>query len=128
MNIGVHLIWMVTQLWICKLKYIDLDSNFNYLVAMLSKGDVEKFIIKELSIICKEPESSYSSETQLVGEKRSIKSMQLVELLLKMEDYVEKNFNSEFNWDNNSAMSETFSVLRTVESLAEHVIKLNSKK
>ena len=56
---------------------------------MLSKGDVEKFIIKELSIICKEPESSYSSKTQLVGEKRSIKSMQLVELLLKMEDYVE---------------------------------------
>jgi hypothetical protein len=64
---------------------------------MLSKVDIEKFIIKELSIICKESESSYSSKTQLVGEKRSIKSMQLVELLLKMEDYVEKNFNSEFN-------------------------------
>ena len=95
---------------------------------MLSKGDVEKFIIKELSIICKEPESSYSSKTLLVGEKRSIKSMQLVELLLKMEDYVEKNFNSKFNWDNNSAMSETFSVLRTVGSLAEHVLELNSKK
>ena len=63
---------------------------------MLSKGDVEKFIIKELSIICREPESSYSSKTQLVGEKRSIKSMQLVELLLKMEDYVEENFNSKF--------------------------------
>ena len=63
------------QLWIYKLKYIDLDSNLNYLVAMLSKSDVEKFIIKELSIICKESESSYSSKTQLVGEKRSIKSM-----------------------------------------------------
>ena len=95
---------------------------------MLSKGDVEKFIIKELSIICKEPESSYSSKTQLVGEKRSIKSMQLVELLLKMEDYVEENFNSEFNWADNSAMSETWSILRTVGSLAEHVIELNSKK
>ena len=95
---------------------------------MVSKSEVEKFILKELSVICKEPENSYSPKTQLVGENRSIKSMQLVELLLKMEDYVEKNFNSEFNWDNNSAMSETFSVLRTVESLAEHVIKLNSKK
>ena len=95
---------------------------------MLSKGDVEKFIIKELSIICKEPEGSYSSKTQLVGEKRSIKSMQLVEILLKMEDYVEENFNSEFNWADNSAMSETRSVLRTVGSLAEHIVKLNSKK
>ena len=95
---------------------------------MITESDIEKFLVKELSLICKEPESSYSSKTQLVGEKRSIKSMQLVELLLKMEDYVEKNFNSEFNWDKNSAMSETFSVLRTVESLADHVIKLNSKK
>ena len=95
---------------------------------MITESDIEKFLVKELSLICKEPESSYSAKTQLVGEKRSIKSMQLVELLLKMEDYVEKNFNNKFNWDNNSAMSETFSVLRTVESLAEHVIKLNSKK
>ena len=95
---------------------------------MITESDIEKFLVKELSLICKEPESSYSAKTQLVGEKRSIKSMQLVELLLQMEDYVEKNFNNEFNWDNNSAMSETFSVLRTVESLAEHVIKLNSKK
>ena len=119
---------MVTQLWICKLKYIDLDSNFNYLVAMLSKVDVEKFIIKELSIICKEPQSSYSAKTQLVGENRSIKSMQLVELLLKMEEYVEENLNKKFNWADNSAMSERFSVLRTVGSLAEHVVELNSKK
>ena len=95
---------------------------------MVTKSDIEKFIVKQLSNICKEPQNSFSAKTQLVGENRSIKSVQLVELLLKMEEYVEENFNSEFNWADNSAMSETRSVLRTVGSLAEHIVKLNSKK
>jgi len=95
---------------------------------MVTKSDVEKFIVKQLSNICKEPESSFSASTQLVGENRSIKSMQLVELLLKMEEYVEENLNSKFNWADNSAMSERFSVLRNVGALAEHVVQLNSKK
>ena len=95
---------------------------------MPTNKDIEKFILKELSLICKEPEKSFSVDTQLVGENRSIKSVQLVELLLKMEEYVEENFNSEFNWADNTAMSETRSVLRTVESLAKHIVDLNSKK
>ena len=95
---------------------------------MPTKEDIEKLIVKQLSLICKEPQSNFSINTQLVGENRSIKSVQLVELLLKMEEYVEENFDSEFNWSDNSAMSETRSVLRTVGSLAEHIIKLNSKK
>ena len=90
--------------------------------------DVEKFILNQLSLIRKEPEKSFSADTQLVGEKRSIKSIELVELLLKMEEYVEEKFNNEFNWADNSAMSETRSVLRTVGSLAQHIVKLNSKK
>ena len=95
---------------------------------MPARDDIEKFILKQLSFICKEPQSNFTIDTQLVGENRSIKSVQLVELLLKMEEYVEENFNSEFNWADNSAMSETRSVLRTVGSLAEHIVKLNSKK
>ena len=119
---------MEMQSLIYKLKYIDLEANLNYLILMVTKSNIEKFIVQELSRICKKPQSSFSVDTQLVGENRSIKSMQLVELLLKMEDYVEENFNSEFNWADNSAMSETWSILRTVGSLAEHVIELNSKK
>ena len=45
-----------------------------------------------------------------------------------MEDYVEEKFNSKFNWSDNSAMSETRSVLRTINSLAEHIVELSSKK
>ena len=52
---------------------------------MPTRGDVEEFILNQLSLICKEPKKSFSVDTQLVGENRSIKSIQLVELLLKME-------------------------------------------
>ena len=45
-----------------------------------------------------------------------------------MEEYVEEKFNSNFNWADNSAMSETRSVLSTVRSLAQHIVELNSKK
>ena len=95
---------------------------------MPSTKDIEQYILKELSSICKDTKNSFSANTVLVGEDRAIKSVQLVELLLKIEDYVEKNFNGKFNWENNSAMSETRSVLRAVKSLAAHVAELNSNK
>ena len=95
---------------------------------MTSTKDIEQYILKELSSICKDTKNSFSANTVLVGEDRAIKSVQLVELLLKIEDYVEKNFNGKFNWENNSAMSETRSVLRSVKSLAAHVAELNSNK
>ena len=94
---------------------------------MPTRKDIEQYIIKELSLICKDTKNSFSANTILVGANRAIKSVQLVELLLKIEDYVEKNLNSKFDWESNSAMSETRSVLRTVKSLAAHVVDLDSK-
>jgi len=91
-------------------------------------NNIENYIIKELALICKDPKRIFSSNTALVGSERALKSIELVELLLKMEDYVEEKFNSKFNWADNSAMSETRSVLRTINSLANHIVELSSKK
>tara|TARA_B110000305_G_C19055095_1_gene454465 strand:+ start:227 stop:514 length:288 start_codon:yes stop_codon:yes gene_type:complete len=90
--------------------------------------NIENYIIKELALICKDPKRTFSSSTALVGPDRALRSIELVELLLKMEDYVEEKFNSKFNWADNSAMSETRSVLRTVNSLANHIVELSTKK
>tara|TARA_B100001057_G_scaffold478583_1_gene549190 strand:- start:31 stop:318 length:288 start_codon:yes stop_codon:yes gene_type:complete len=89
---------------------------------------IENYIIKELGLICKDPKRTFSPDTALVGPERALKSIELVELLLKMEDYVEEKFNSKFNWADNSAMSETRSVLRTINSLANHIFELSDKK
>jgi hypothetical protein len=90
--------------------------------------NIEDYIIKELALICKDPKRIFLSSTALVGPERALKSIELVELLLKMEDYVEEKFNSKFNWADNSAMSETRSVLRTINSLAQHIVELSAKK
>ena len=95
---------------------------------MLEAKSIENYIIKQLAIICKDSKRKFASNTPLVGPTRALKSVELVELLLKMEDYVEENFNSKFNWSDNSAMSETRSVFRTINSLAEHIVELSSKK
>lgn len=95
---------------------------------MLEAKSIENYIIKQLAIICKDPKRKFASNTPLVGPTRALKSVELVELLLKMEDYVEEKFNSKFNWSDNSAMSETRSVFRTINSLAEHIVELSSKK
>ena len=89
--------------------------------------NIENYIIKELASICKDPKRTFSSGTPLVGPERALKSIELVELLLKMEEYVEEKFNSKFNWAGNSAMSETRSILRTINSLANHIVELSSK-
>ena len=95
---------------------------------MLEAKSIENYIIKQLAIICKDSKRKFASNTPLVGPTRALKSVELVELLLKMEDYVEEKFNSKFNWSDNSAMSETRSVLRTINSLAEHIVELSSRK
>lgn len=88
---------------------------------MSSISEIENHIIKELNAICKSTSEKFSPSTALVGSTRAIKSVQLVELLLKMEEYVEEKLNKKFDWANNSAMSETRSVLRTINSLAKHI-------
>lgn len=95
---------------------------------MNSLKKIENIIIKELNLICKDNKMRFSSKTPMVGPSRAIKSIQLVELLLKMEDYVEKNSNQKLNWADNSAMSETRSVLKSVNSLAKHILDLITKK
>ena len=95
---------------------------------MLETKSIEDYIIRQLAVICKDPKRKFTSNTPLVGPTRALKSVELVELLLQMEDYVEENFNSKFNWSDNSAMSETRSVLRTINSLAEHIVELSSRK
>lgn len=54
----------------------------------------------------------------LVGSQRAIKSRELVELCLALEEYAEE-LNFEFDWTSESAMSPTKSIFRTLGTLIE---------
>ena len=86
--------------------------------------DVRAFIREELASITGEPADSFGAESALVGSDSSIKSRQLVELLLALEEYADDEMGLEFDWTNDAAMSNTRGFLRSVESLSEHIAGL----
>ena len=94
---------------------------------MLTKNEISDFIISQLKLICKKDPQEFDNNTQLVGEKRSIKSVELVELLLALEEYVEDNLEVKFDWSGDSAMSERRSILKNIDSLSVHIIELQNK-
>lgn len=94
---------------------------------MITKNKISNFIISQLKTICKSNPQTFSENTQLIGEQRSIKSVELVELLLSLEEYVEDKLNVEFDWSGDTAMSERRSILRSVDTLSEHIFELQNK-
>lgn len=67
---------------------------------------------------------SVTADSPLVGEKATIKSRQLVEVLLNIEEYAEEKLGVAFSWTGDSAMSQRRSIFRTPRSLAEHLVAL----
>jgi hypothetical protein len=94
---------------------------------MITKKQISDFIILQLNNICKNDPQEFNINTQLVGEQRSIKSVELVELLLSIEEYAEDNLNVKFDWSGDSAMSERRSILKNIDSLSDHIFELQNK-
>ena len=94
---------------------------------MITKNKISNFIISQLKTICKSNPQTFSENTHLIGEQRSIKSVELVELLLSLEEYVEDKLNVEFDWSGDTAMSERRSILRSVDTLSQHIFELQNK-
>lgn len=94
---------------------------------MISQKEISDNIILQLKTICKNSRENFNTDTQLVGEHRSIKSVELVELLLTLEEYVEEKLNAKFDWSGDSAMSQSRSILKNVESLSKHIFELQQK-
>lgn len=84
--------------------------------------DVLDRIVRLLAEIADLPRSSLSRDTPLLGAGAVIRSRELVELLLAVEDFVESDFNAQFDWTSDRAMSTTESAFRTVGTLTDHII------
>lgn len=65
--------------------------------------------------------SKTNKEVKLIGEDANIKSRDLVEILLIVEDYLDENYDIEFDWSSSNAMSNASSNYRTLTSLLNYV-------
>ncbi len=90
----------------------------------LSTSRILEFVTTELGSITGRPTADFTGETPLIGEGGSVKSRELVELLISIEDYMEEEFGVEFDWTSDSLMSRDSSILRNVDSLVGHMARL----
>jgi len=88
---------------------------------------IYRFIVGEISDITSLKASSFNEGSSLFGSTAAIKSRELVELLLAVEDFMMDTFNQEFDWTNDSAFSERTSIFRTIGSLTDHLTSLTQE-
>jgi hypothetical protein len=81
-------------------------------------------IAREIVARIEELNKSVAVDTPLVGEKAVLKSRDLVEVLLSVEEYAEERLGVAFDWSSDAAMSQRRSIFRTPRSLAAHLAEL----
>ena len=88
--------------------------------------EMEKLIkeITEFLIDADIPEVDITNDLKLLGDESIVKSRELVEILLIVEDFLDENFDVEFDWSSSNAMSSASSNFRSLGSLFDHVKSL----
>ena len=62
-----------------------------------------------------------NDQLELLGDDSKVKSRDLVEILLIIEDFLDENYDVEFDWSSSNAMSSASSNFRTLGTLYAHV-------
>lgn len=92
----------------------------------VSYDEIEEFLRNEIAALTARGAGEISANTVLVGSGRVLDSADLVMLLLAVEEFAQERMGAHFDWASDSAMSEARSVLRSVGSLADHLMTLQS--
>ncbi len=87
-------------------------------------NDILPKVSKIVADILELSEDQITNDTILLGDDSKIKSRELVEILLELEDFMEEEYSVEFDWSSNSAMSEANSNYKTVQTLSDHLFTL----
>jgi antitoxin component of MazEF toxin-antitoxin module len=67
-------------------------------------------------------ELEISKDSNLIGSNRVIKSRTFVELMLSIEEHLEEQFDLEFDWTSDKAMSGKRSPFLTVSTLVDFIL------
>jgi len=90
----------------------------------MTKEAIVARIVSELTNMTNLDPVKLNEGTPLIGRGAVIKSVQLVELMLAMEDFAEDELNAKFDWTSDVAMSSERSPFRSIGSLADTLAAL----
>lgn len=84
-------------------------------------------LVKMAQEIITNDKIAIDANTPLLGGETMVSSRELVELLLAIEDFAESDLKIKFDWTNDQAMSTKRSNLRTLSSINDYLMQLQSK-
>lgn len=90
---------------------------------MSNKKKIVEHLIESLSSMTS-TDVKVDGTTALIGAKSAIKSIILVEFLLDVEEFMEDEFDVEFDWTSENAMSQSKSLYRSLDALADHLAQI----
>lgn len=90
----------------------------------MNYNDVLSHVCALISEISEQPGDSIGEDTELIGSRATVKSRELVEIMLALEEFAEDELGTEFDWTSDSALSLSKSIFRTAGTLAHHLDNL----
>lgn len=87
------------------------------------RSEVFDAIVDLLVEVSELPPEGLTRDTPLVGRHAAIRSLELVELLVLVEEYALNELNVTFDWTDDSALSPTNSAFRTIGSLTDRLVE-----
>lgn len=85
---------------------------------MEPEDKIRTFLFAAVAALVNVPAVELTDESELIGSSAILNSRDLVVLLLEVEEFLEEEYDAEFNWYSDSAMSDARSRLRTIGTLA----------
>jgi acyl carrier protein len=89
---------------------------------MHNYSNVKHEVFAVISALLEDKSFSVTDEMPLIGSNSTLDSMKLVELCLALEDKADE-FDFEFDWTSDAAMSKSRGMFRTAGALAEEFFR-----
>ena len=87
------------------------------------RAELRFFIVEALAEVAERDPAELAGDTRLLGEGGTIRSRELVELLLLLDERIEERFHAKFDWAADRSISPNHEPFRTVESLADFIAR-----
>lgn len=89
----------------------------------MDRDRIQAKIIAVLEEIADEAKEPFTGSTQLIGSTSAVRSRELLEVLLELEDWADDEFDNPFDWTSDTAFSSERSAFRTVDTLTDFFIE-----
>ena len=94
---------------------------------LMNRDEITSKLKNKVLEIISNPNKELDEDTNLLGSDRVLDSLGLVELCIYLED-VSSEYNFQFDWTSEFAMSKSQSVYKNLKSIVDEFLRQSEKK